>query len=66
MPRSAPTATKDPPVEKEASNKMEIVLATLPLLAKADLANKGLELSETTSTQPIKAPPKEKLIIKKK
>ena len=61
-----PTTTQDPPVKKKASNKMEIVLTTLPLQAKADCASKGPEVSETTSTQPIKAPPKEKLVIKKK
>ena len=61
-----PTTTQDPPAEKKASNKMEIVLAILPLPPKADLASKGPEVSETTSTQPIKAPPEEKLVIKKK
>ena len=60
------TATQDLPVEKEVANKMEIVLATLPLPAKGDLASKGPEASEASSTQPIKAPPKEKIVLKKK
>lgn len=61
-----PAATQDLPAEKEVSNRMEIVLAILPLLAKGDLASKGPEASEAISTQPIKAPPKEKIVIKKK
>ena len=61
-----PTTTQDPLAEKEASNKTEIVLAILPLPAKDELASKGPEVSETTSTQPIKAPLEEKLVIKKK
>ena len=61
-----PNLTQDPPTEKEASKTMEIVLASLSLPAKADLASKGPEASEATSTQPIKGPPKEKLVIKKK
>ena len=43
------TATQDPLAEKEVFNKMEIVLATLPLPTKVDLASKGPEVSETTS-----------------
>ena len=45
---------------------MEIVLATLPLPTMADPASKGPKASEIASTQPVKAPPKGKLIIKKK
>ena len=61
-----PTITQDFPDEKEVPNKMELVLATLPLFAKVDLARKGPEASEAASTQPIKIPPKEKIVIKKK
>ena len=61
-----PTATQDPPTEKEVPKNMEIVLSTLPLSAKVDPASKGLEASEVASTQPIKALPKEKIVIKKK
>ena len=45
---------------------MEIVLATLPLPAMTDPASKGPEALEATSIQPVKGPPKEKLVIKKK
>ena len=61
-----PIVTQDPPAEKEAPKTMEIVLASLPLPTNADPASKGLEVSEVTSTQHVKAPPKEKLVIKKK
>ena len=61
-----PTITQDPPAEKEAPKKMEIVLASLPLLAKGDLVSKGPEASEVASTQPIHSPPKDKIVIKKK
>ena len=59
-------AVQDPPSEKEAPKKMEIVLASLPLVPKADQTNKGLEASEAASTQPVKGPLEEKIIIKKK
>ena len=61
-----PTVTQDPLAEKEAPKKMEIVLATLPLPAKIDPASKGPKAPETAASQPNKAPPKEKLVIKKK
>ena len=61
-----PTVTQNPPTKKEAPKKMEIVLATLTLLAKTDLASKVPEAPEAASTQPNKAPPKEKLVVKKK
>ena len=44
---------------------MEIVLSTLPVLAKGDFMGKGPEASEATLSQPTKAPTKEKIIIKK-
>ena len=44
---------------------MEIVLASLPLLAKPDPASKGPEVSEVASAQPIRGLPKEKIVIKK-
>jgi len=61
-----PTVTQDPPAEKEAPKKVEVVLAAIPLPAKADPASKGLEASVVASTQPIHGPPKDKIVIKKK
>ena len=61
-----PTVTQDPPTKKEAPKKMEIILATLQLPAMADPTSKGIEASKATSTQLVKGPPKEKLVIKKK
>ena len=61
-----PTITQDPPTEKEAPKKMEIVLATLSLPTKTDPASKGPEALKAASSQPNKALPKEKLVIKKK
>ena len=61
-----PTVTQDPPVKKKAPKKMEVVLATLPLPAKADPTSKGPEALEATSTHPIHGPPKDKIVIKKK
>ena len=57
---------QDSPTEKEASKTMETIQASLPLLAKSDPASKGPKASKVASTQPIKGPPKEKLVIKKK
>ena len=45
---------------------MDIVLATLPLPAQVNPASKGPKASEATSTQPSKAPPQGKIVIKKK
>ena len=45
---------------------MEIVLATLPMPTKGDLASKGPKALEAASTQPTKAPSIEKIVIKKK
>ena len=56
-----PTVTQDPPTKKEASKNIEIILSTLSLPAKADLASKGPEASEASSTQPIYGLPKTKL-----
>ena len=58
LPLAAP---KDPSKEKEASHNMEIVLATLPILTKEDLKDKGL----ASSTQPPKIL-KDNLVIKMK
>ena len=44
---------------------MEIVLATLPLLAKGDPKGKDQGSLEVVVSQ-SKAPPKEKIVIKKK
>ena len=61
-----PVVTQDPHANKEASKKMEIILATLPLPAKVDPASKGPKASEAVSTQPIHGPPKDNIVIKKK
>ncbi|KAK9995603.1 hypothetical protein SO802_020289 [Lithocarpus litseifolius] len=45
-----PAIIQYPPTEKEAHTKMEIVLTTFPLPAKADPASKGSEASEVAST----------------
>ena len=60
-----PTTSQDLPAKKEVPTRMEIVLTTLPMFGKGDLASKGLEASEAASIQPIKAPPKEKIVIKR-
>ena len=60
------SATQDPSTKKEAPKKMEIFLGTLPLPAMANPTSKGPRASEIASTQPVKAPSKEKFIIKKK
>ncbi|KAK9998126.1 hypothetical protein SO802_017729 [Lithocarpus litseifolius] len=65
-------ATKPPAIpqdrlkEKEVPFTMETVLATLPVPAKGDLKSKDSGSSETTLSQSTKAPPKEKIVIKKK
>ena len=59
-----PTAApQDPTKDKEAS-RMQIVLATLPLPAKGDPKSTNQGSSEATVSQ-SKAPPKEKIVIKK-
>ena len=45
---------------------MEIVLATLPLLAKGDLKSKDSGSSEAALPPSTKGLPKEKIVIKKK
>ena len=60
------TTPKDLPKEKEASHKMEIVLATLPMPAKEDLKGKGPESSAAAPAQTTKAPAKDKLVIEMK
>ena len=68
----APDATKPPvapqnqPKEKEVLTSMEIVLATLPLLAKGDLKSKDSGSSEAALPPSTKGLPKEKIVIKKK
>ena len=65
----APNATKPPTVpqdslkEKNVPSRMEIMLTTLPMLAKGDPKSKD---SEAALPQSAKAPPKEKIVIKKK
>ena len=59
------TAPKDPPKEKEASQNMELVLATLPIHSKKDPKDKTKVSSTTANTQPPKDS-KEKLVIRMK
>ena len=58
-------APKEPPKEKEASQNMEIVLATLPIPSKEDLKGKRPASITAASTQPPKTQ-KDKLVIKMK
>ena len=60
-----PTVPQDLHKEKEVPPRMEIVLATLLMLAKGNLQGKGPEASETALSQSTKAPAKEKILIKK-
>ena len=59
------TAPKDPSKEKEASQNMELVLATLPIPSKEDLKDKTKVSSTAGNTQPPKDS-KEKLVIRMK
>ena len=61
-----PAAPKDPSKEKEASHNMEIVLTTVPMPTKEDLKGKGPTFLTTALAQPIKAPAKDKLVLKNK
>ena len=58
-------APKDSLKEKEASQSMEIVLATLPIPSKEELQGKGQAFTMAASTRFPKKP-KEKLVIKMK
>ena len=60
-----PVASKEPSKEKEASQSMELVLATLPIPSKEDLKGKAQVSTTAASTQPSKNP-KDKLVIKMK
>ena len=60
-----PNAPKEPSKEKEASQNMEIVLATLPIPSKEVLKGKGPTSTTMASTQPPKTQ-KDKLVIKMK
>jgi len=60
-----PVASKEPLKEKEASQSMELVLATLPIPPKEDLKSKAQMSTTAASTQPPKNP-KDKLVIKMK
>ena len=65
----ASNATKPPAVpqdshkEKNVPSRMEIMLTTLPMPAKGEPKSKD---SEAALPQSTKAPPKEKIVIKKK
>ena len=60
-----PPATPQDPIKDKEAFRMEIVLATLPLLAKGDPKGKDQGSLEVVVSQ-SKAPPKEKIVIKKK
>ncbi|KAL0008720.1 hypothetical protein SO802_010222 [Lithocarpus litseifolius] len=59
----AQDAFKEPPKENEASQHMEIMLATLPLPSKEDLKGKGPASTTAVSIQPLKTQ-KDKLVIR--
>ena len=61
-----PTAPKGPTKEKEASQAMELVLATLLMPTKEDLNGKGPTSSTTAFDQPPKTSTKDKFVIKLK
>ena len=61
-----PVVPQDPLKEKEVPYTMEIVLATLPMPTKGDLKSKDSRSLEAALSQSTKAPPKEKIVIKKK
>ena len=63
MPSSPQLLLKTRPKRRRYPLKMEIVFATLPMLAKGDLKGKGLEASEAALTQSTKAPTTEKIVI---
>ena len=62
-----PEMTKplDSPKEGVGSQNIELVLATLPILAKEDPKGNSSRSSETATSQPTKTP-KDKLVIKMK
>ena len=60
-----PMALKDPSKEKETSQSMELVLATLSIPPKEDPKDKAKVSTTIANTQPPKDP-KEKLVIKMK
>ena len=60
-----PIAPRNLSKEKNASQSMEIVLATLPIPSKEDLKGKGQSSTTIASTQPPKNP-MDKLVIKMK
>ena len=62
LPQVAP---KDPSKEKEASQSMELVLATLPIPLKED-PNVKAQVSSMAATTQLPKNPKDKLIIKMK
>ena len=50
-----PTAPKDPPEDKEVSQSLEIVLATLPIPTKEDSKGKGPVSTTAATDKPTKA-----------
>jgi len=58
-------APKDTSKDGVASQSLELILETLPILAKEDPKSKKVASSIAATTQPAKTP-KEKLVIKKK
>ena len=61
-----PTDPKDPFMEKEAPQKMELILATLTVPSMEKLKGKSTASSTTALAQPIKTTTKDKLVIKMK
>ena len=61
-----PTGPKDPFMEKEAPQKMELILATLTVPSMEELKGKSTAFSTIALAQPIKTTTKDKLVIKMK
>ena len=61
-----PTGPKDPFMEKEAPQKMELILATLTVPSMEELKGKSTAFSTIALAQPIKTTTKDKLVIRMK
>ena len=61
-----PTGPKDLFMEKEAPQKMELILATLTVPSMEELKGKSTAFSTIALAQPIKTTTKDKLVIRMK
>ena len=62
---NVPSAIPQDPYKDKEDTRMEIVLASLPILAKGDFQGENQGSSKATAQQ-TKAPPLGKIVIKKK